>query len=700
MPATQYTYALKPVNTAQLEEEILADGLPVTTQGVVVDATTIYIVMSAALTAPQVTTLNAAVADHVPATAPGTGTTAYTDEDAQDAAAALFAAGTHSGITFVYNDAAGSLSATVTGGGTILDGEGAPAAGTGTEGDYYEDTAAGVLYGPRAAGGYGAEQRPTITSPAPTTNSTADEAGMSYTFASAGRVTKVRYQRQSISDATLTLRAWNDATQAVTTLGSDTQSTTGAFEITLATPLDIAAGESWTFTTKGNNSPSRSGTATVTNTADVTFSTARSGGGVTYPATVQASTTYYLEPTFEPGSGGATWPVAVRQLPAGSVTRAMLADSAAVSVIGRGANSSGVPADIAAAADGHVLRRASGVLGFGALDLADADAVTGILDETSGGTGQGAVAAGDLLYGSAANTWGRRALGGPGQILTMSGGTPTWVDPATATLADNSVTGAKLRDSAALSVIGCPANTPGDPVDIVAGTDGQVLRRAGIVVGFGALNLASTGAITGHLPEGNIADGSIADAKLSGAIGVIHGGTSITTYATGDILYASAADTLGKRAIGTAGQRLEVSGGVPAWKGAHGCSVVRGAALACGAGANNVVPFDVERTDTDTYYSAGAPSRVTIPAGLDGFYLVAGFMSWASSASGTRYLYFLKNGTAQAEVTQTSGAVDLFGRSTQCAVIVAAAGDYIELGVNSSVALSLSLAVFHVWKIA
>jgi hypothetical protein len=42
--------------------------------------------------------------------------TAYSDEQAQDAAAAMIAAGSHSGITFTYNDASNSISATVTSG--------------------------------------------------------------------------------------------------------------------------------------------------------------------------------------------------------------------------------------------------------------------------------------------------------------------------------------------------------------------------------------------------------------------------------------------------------------------------------------------------------------------------------------------------------------------------------------------------------
>lgn len=57
-------------------------------------------------------------------------------------------------------------------------------------------------------------------------------------------------------------------------------------------------------------------------------------------------------------------------LPDGSVTNAKLANRGACSVIGRSANSSGVPADISAAADGNVLVRASGALTFGTVATA------------------------------------------------------------------------------------------------------------------------------------------------------------------------------------------------------------------------------------------------------------------------------------------------------------------------------------------
>lgn len=50
------------------------------------------------------------------------------------------------------------------------------------------------------------------------------------------------------------------------------------------------------------------------------------------------------------------------------------------------------------------------------------------------------------------------------------------------------------------------------------------------------------------------------------AIGATKGGTGLTSYTTGDLIYASATDTLAKRAIGTEGQVLQVnSSGVPVW---------------------------------------------------------------------------------------------------------------------------------------
>jgi len=90
-------------------------------------------------------------------------------------------------------------------------------------------------------------------------------------------------------------------------------------------------------------------------------------------------------------------------------------------------------------------------------------------------------------------------------------------------IADNAITNEKLRDSAALSVIGRAANSSGDPADIVAGTDGYVLRRSGTSLSFGQVVAAgiANGAITaGKIGAGGvsatdqIADGIITPEKL------------------------------------------------------------------------------------------------------------------------------------------------------------------------------------------
>jgi len=88
----------------------------------------------------------------------------------------------------------------------------------------------------------------------------------------------------------------------------------------------------------------------------------------------------------------------------GDLPFANLAQGAALSVLGVTGNSTADNASIAAGTDNQVLRRSGSALAFGAVNLASSDAVTGVLDETNGGTGQSTITTGDLLYGSGANT--------------------------------------------------------------------------------------------------------------------------------------------------------------------------------------------------------------------------------------------------------------------------------------------------------
>ncbi len=64
---------------------------------------------------------------------------------------------------------------------------------------------------------------------------------------------------------------------------------------------------------------------------------------------------------------------------------------------------------------------------------------------------------------------------------------------------------------------------------------------------------------------GTISGVSFSASELSGVVDVENGGTGISSYSVGDLLYASAAGTLSSLNIGTTGQVLKITGGIPTW---------------------------------------------------------------------------------------------------------------------------------------
>ena len=85
-------------------------------------------------------------------------------------------------------------------------------------------------------------------------------------------------------------------------------------------------------------------------------------------------------------------------------------------------------------------------------------------------------------------------------------------------MSDNVITDRVLRDSAGLSVIGRSTNTTGDPEDIVASQDHQVLRRSGNALNFG--QVVTAGIANQAITSNKIATETIVDEDISMTAGI------------------------------------------------------------------------------------------------------------------------------------------------------------------------------------
>ena len=124
-------------------------------------------------------------------------------------------------------------------------------------------------------------------------------------------------------------------------------------------------------------------------------------------------------------------------------------------------------------------------------------------------------------------------------MLRRSGTSIGFGSVATGGIADNAVTDAKIRDSAALSVIGNATNASADPADIAAASDHQVLRRSGTAIGFGAVALDQAAAVTGALPFANGGTGQTTQqAAMNALAGAITSGQYLRGNGTNVVMSA------------------------------------------------------------------------------------------------------------------------------------------------------------------
>lgn len=102
-------------------------------------------------------------------------------------------------------------------------------------------------------------------------------------------------------------------------------------------------------------------------------------------------------------------------------------------------------------------------------------------------------------------------------------------------------------------------------------------------------------------------------------------------------------------------------------------------------GTATAITFDQERFDSDAFHSTVTnTSRMTIPSGMDGYYLIGGNINWAGGATGIRDIAIRLNGTTYIAYQREEGldSNDLPMNITTFYQLAAA--DYVELYVNQT----------------
>lgn len=213
------------------------------------------------------------------------------------------------------------------------------------------------------------------------------------------------------------------------------------------------------------------------------------------------------------------------------------------------------------------------------------------------------------------------ATGTNGNSLLMTGGTPTW---GSALIANGAV--------------GQTSYTDGDILYYRASLSTTVLSKLGIGSNGQVLTISS-------------------GFPAWGSFGVAGGGTGLTSYTIGDIIYASGTTTLSKLGIGTAGQVLKVNSGAtaPEW----GAALIAGG----GTGLSSFTAGDI------VYYASGtALSKLAIGSASLPLVSTGTAPSWALlgvAGGGTGISSFSAGQMLYASGTTTLSALSI-GSANQC----------------------------------
>ena len=462
----------------------------------------------------------------------------YTDERAQDAVAAALAAGTHTNITVTYNDNSNSISLT---GATTYSNE-----------DAVDAVAAALAAGTHT-----------------NISVTYDDNGNAISLTGAVTYTDENAQ-DAVGNAVGNGLDYDDNTGAISVDPSEfALSAVGA----PTGNVDLA---SYKITNLGT--PTASGDAATKAYVDNTTA------GLNFHAAVHAATTSNLDAAYDNGTSG------VGATLTSAVNIALVVDGHTLNVGERVLvknQTAGLQNGIytvTATGDGSnpwVLTRATDADNSPAGEMAYGDFTFVQQGSTNAGFGYIVNTTGTITIGTTSISY---VQFNAGQVITAGNGlteptagtlaidTGVTVDLSTAqTLTNKTITGT-FTGNITGNVTGNVSGNAGTVTNGVVTTGSYadpawITSLAASKVGLG--NVENT-ALSTWAGSANITTlGTIGTGTWNAtAIGATKGGTGLTSYTTGDVVYASATNTLSKLAIGTEGYLLTSVSGVPTWAAA------------------------------------------------------------------------------------------------------------------------------------
>jgi hypothetical protein len=200
---------------------------------------------------------------------------------------------------------------------------------------------------------------------------------------------------------------------------------------------------------------------------------------------------------------------------------------------------------------------------------------------------------------------------------------------------------------------------------------------------------------------------------VTAGTGISGGGTSGTVTVTnsmataidakGDLVPGTGADTFARLAVGANGTVLTADSAEATglkWAAAasgstfSGCGLYQSSVQSISNTTQTDLTFVGEHFDTDGYHSDSVnPSRITIPTGKTGYFLVTARVAFASNSTGTRGLWIRVNGSeTQFAAAQPVSTGDL--TTVQISQIMAlSAGNYITMNAYQASGGSLNTAI-------